>query len=165
MYNSNYLCHYGIKKMRWGVRRYQNEDGTLTDAGKARYATKNALKDRFNMVSAEHKKARDEVNQQAKERGYVGGYVFDDDGNLNPEYAKDMFDAILVQFKDRIISDDIVNGQETVGKQYGSEVRRQLEAIAKDAQLYQKKINQLPTVFRDGIIREKENNLKMRNAL
>ena len=31
------LCHHGIKGMRWGVRRYQNADGTLTAAGKKRY--------------------------------------------------------------------------------------------------------------------------------
>jgi len=31
------LYHSGIKGMRWGVRRFQNEDGTLTEAGKARY--------------------------------------------------------------------------------------------------------------------------------
>lgn len=31
------LMHYGIKGMRWGVRRYQNEDGTLTAKGKKRY--------------------------------------------------------------------------------------------------------------------------------
>ena len=32
------LCHWGIKGMRWGVRRYQNKDGTLTAAGKKHYA-------------------------------------------------------------------------------------------------------------------------------
>lgn len=32
------LWHWGIKGMKWGVRRYQNKDGTLTAAGKKHYA-------------------------------------------------------------------------------------------------------------------------------
>lgn len=36
-YNSDsYLAHHGILGMRWGVRRYQNTDGSLTTAGKKR---------------------------------------------------------------------------------------------------------------------------------
>lgn len=35
--DNNELIHSGIKGMRWGVRRYQNKDGTLTAAGKKRY--------------------------------------------------------------------------------------------------------------------------------
>lgn len=38
------LTHYGITGQKWGVRRYQNEDGTLTDAGKKRYLTGEKLK-------------------------------------------------------------------------------------------------------------------------
>ena len=33
--NSESLEHYVIPGQKWGVRRYQNEDGTLTDAGNA----------------------------------------------------------------------------------------------------------------------------------
>ena len=34
---ANHLAHYGISGQQWGKRRYQNEDGTLTEEGKRRY--------------------------------------------------------------------------------------------------------------------------------
>lgn len=40
--NKKELYHFGTKGMKWGVRRYQNKDGSLTDAGKKRYSTKSS---------------------------------------------------------------------------------------------------------------------------
>lgn len=39
------LSHHGIKGMRWGVRRFQNKDGSLTPAGKKRYGGAGAERD------------------------------------------------------------------------------------------------------------------------
>lgn len=36
-YLEDTLAHHGIKKQRWGIRRWQNEDGSLTEAGRRRY--------------------------------------------------------------------------------------------------------------------------------
>jgi len=36
-FESNYLAHHGILGQKWGVRRYQNPDGSLTEAGRKRY--------------------------------------------------------------------------------------------------------------------------------
>jgi len=36
---TTYIAHYGIKGQRWGVRRYQNEDGSLTNEGLLRYGS------------------------------------------------------------------------------------------------------------------------------
>lgn len=47
------LVHWGKKGMRWGVRRYQNKDGTLTELGKKRYARdqrENAAKKKENRI-------------------------------------------------------------------------------------------------------------------
>ena len=36
-YDNDFLAHHGIKGMKWGVRRYQNKDGSLTPEGLKKY--------------------------------------------------------------------------------------------------------------------------------
>ena len=38
--NGNVIIHYGIKGQKWGVRRFQNQDGTYTDLGKKRKSSR-----------------------------------------------------------------------------------------------------------------------------
>jgi len=56
----NELTHWGIKGMRWGIRRYQNKDGTLTTAGKKRYAKEMAK------LKEEERVAKNKQRTQAK---------------------------------------------------------------------------------------------------
>lgn len=52
--SNNTLIHWGIKGMRWGVRRYRDENGKLTPEGEARYAReklKNSQKPRDKRVN------------------------------------------------------------------------------------------------------------------
>ena len=43
---STSLCHHGVKGQKWGIRRYQNRDGTWTDAGKKRYGDPSGSSDK-----------------------------------------------------------------------------------------------------------------------
>jgi hypothetical protein len=55
---NNYLMHYGIKGMHWGIRRYQNPDGSLTELGKKRYAEEEKL------IKAQYHDRNEVLNKQ-----------------------------------------------------------------------------------------------------
>ena len=73
----DYLEHYGIKGMRWGIRRYQNPDGTLTELGKKQYEKERSeeielVNDHYNNVrNREIKRSVKSLKQlqKAKETG------------------------------------------------------------------------------------------------
>lgn len=45
--SNDYIAHHGIKGQKWGVRRFRNEDGSLTDAGKKRIQRGQEIADRM----------------------------------------------------------------------------------------------------------------------
>ena len=63
--NTNELCHYGRKGMKWGVRLYQNSDGSLTALGRQRYGTKENF---GRVVAAKQKAAAFKKNKKAYEK-------------------------------------------------------------------------------------------------
>lgn len=64
-----YLAHHGIKGQRWGIRRYQNPDGSLTEKGKARLEKKDndwIDKRSAKITEKAQKKSAKELDQYAK---------------------------------------------------------------------------------------------------
>lgn len=55
---SDELYHHGIKGQKWGIRRYQNPDGTLTEAGKKRYSSSSDVNEAFRRANRVDKIAR-----------------------------------------------------------------------------------------------------------
>lgn len=105
--DNNYLQHYGVKGMKWGVRRYQNKDGSLTPAGKKR-----ALKEEYKSVGASKQLANRYIGYQTKDTKTVKkvNKVLDrlesrdnDPKYTNKQRAKDYDTAIrgLAQLRDR----------------------------------------------------------------
>jgi len=63
-YSRSYLAHYGVKGMKWGVRRYRDEDGSLTALGRKRYEYQEAKKTQGRKNAAEVSFRRRELNDQ-----------------------------------------------------------------------------------------------------
>lgn len=61
-----YLAHHGILGQKWGVRRYQNEDGSLTEAGRRRLEKKDARWARRNYEKA-YKKTFKQIKKPLRE--------------------------------------------------------------------------------------------------
>ena len=67
---SNELYHYGVKGQKWGIRRYQNPNGTLTEEGKIRYG----VDPKTGKLSDEGKKLlKQDIDDQRKRKVNIFG--------------------------------------------------------------------------------------------
>ena len=72
------LMHYGIKGQKWGIRRYQNEDGSLTSAGRKKYRQE---------IKEENKKAF-EYGREASISSHAAAYAKNKSINSQYKYKK-----------------------------------------------------------------------------
>ena len=64
----NALMHWGTKGMRWGIRRYQNKDGSLTPAGKKRYDKEMGKLKAEEKVLKNRQRTQDKINKLETKR-------------------------------------------------------------------------------------------------
>lgn len=72
------LIHYGVKGQKWGVRRYQYADGTLTPAGKKRYKVKDGASGTQSfsrLMGMKVKELTNKAKTQLTGKQYVDGYL------------------------------------------------------------------------------------------
>lgn len=110
---SEELTHWGIKGMRWGIRRYQNKDGSLTPAGKKKLKAegeklkeqervlknRKSTKAKFDRLDAKRKALEDEKRElDGAEQKPQKGKLFGKNKTEKPakKTVKDMSDAELV---------------------------------------------------------------------
>lgn len=106
----NELMHHGIKGQKWGVRRYQNEDGSLTAEGEKRYDTKNegeytilvdeSSNKRYALINHNGKNYKVDISEESKQekdqksatRGLWAGIVGLGAGIITARLLKDDLD-------------------------------------------------------------------------
>lgn len=104
----NYLCHHGVKGQKWGVRRYQNKDGTLTDAGRKRHnefsdtekSVVNKLSNSYSKfvkkpIDISEIKSRGNVNSKdAYVCAELANKIFDRSSKIEPKITNDVISAV-----------------------------------------------------------------------
>lgn len=116
-----YLQHHGIKGQRWGVRRFQNADGSLTSAGKKRY-------DKMSGTKLHNKLQK----QYDKSKGGTFGTAYGDNVSRVQKEQKDKKESV----NKRLLSTNkeyarLNNERKTLKKQYDDLDRKFLESIDK----------------------------------
>jgi hypothetical protein len=117
------LAHHGTKGMRWGIRRYQNKDGSLTPAGKKRYKSEmDALKEEERILS-KRRTTKNKLDRLAAKKKAIEDQKKELDGDITKNgksgdsdaatptrrTAKDMSDEELVYAINRARLEDTYN--------------------------------------------------------
>ena len=125
----NELRHYGVKGMKWGVRRYQNKDGSLTPAGKKHVNDYKTHRSNLNNLRKQGDKV---INSNTTMKRMYG----EGKGTYNPVYKRD--DRFLNAAKNSKVDEKVVNDYLQSVKTYDSFLSENRESIKRGKQIVKK---------------------------
>lgn len=122
----NSLQHHGIKGQKWGIRRYQNPDGSLTEEGKLRYLNSDGtLNDR---APNKIKRAYVAYQQNQRVKDVESGKAFEDDYVYNKEkQAEKLNNAKNNKMYDRGFVEAIQNVEDLTDDECNKEYEKYLK--------------------------------------
>ena len=110
------LYHWGIKGMKWGVRRYQNEDGSLTSAGRKRYLNadgslnekgKKKFGDSVRVETINRKSAKDMTDEEL-DRAILRARKEDEYNRLRPEPVAETKRSAMSNLMNKAVNEALV---------------------------------------------------------
>ncbi|MBO6203038.1 MAG: hypothetical protein J6O13_05860, partial [Selenomonas sp.] len=124
--HSDYLAHHGIKNQKWGQRRFQNYDGSLTSEGRKRYGVGES-----NLSKREKKQAEKAKAKAAKERAKANSKKRADAQKLQEQKQKRMdylrdHPEKIYKYRKELTQDDVTEIMQKV------KFDRSLQDIRKD---------------------------------
>lgn len=149
---TNYLYHHGIKGQKWGVRRFQNEDGSVTAAGAKRYNDGGPS----NKKQATNNSKPNDISALLKEKRRLGDEAFN---NKNTKEERDKYykqykkaeSESMKQIYNTKTGHDVIENW----KQYREELRSDPERLKKEGPtLISKRKKEVEKILNDPDIKD-----------